>query len=149
MSIQYLPDGTITVPIEGVTYRLRCPYLDELFELWGAIDEITRAEQADTASLNAAALASAEAATSDDPNVVAAGGGASTTELQLRMLKVNAGWMERAFMLLASPVPTGSWRRPSWFASANVAREMLAHWQQVPLDPGSPATQTPTQAVPA
>lgn len=142
MAIKLNPDGTITAPVAGTEYKLRAPFLDELFELWAAIDEISRQEQADQSTLNAAVrtqvVASADAMVAE-PGEEATVEAPSTTELQLRLLRVNAAWMERAFRMLATPSLPDDFRSPSWFASSSVARDFLLHWQTVPLDPGTSA----------
>lgn len=128
-------DGTVTWEASDETedVTLRRPVLEELFEMWEAVDRLS------------------DAPVKGSDEVAEVGADIPAIRTAVVNLRRNALWIRTAIDALGNPkvysanedgalVLREDLSEPAWFSSATAAGQMLRHWQEVPLAPGGGLT---------
>lgn len=113
------PNGTISLSIGGVKYRLRRALFGELRELWEAWDEAAAAHDALAPRLT------------EDAEL------AVRREVREERFGIWAGWQRKVFATLADrQLPESDDELEAWLLTPALAADFLAHWQKRPKPSG-------------
>ncbi len=170
--VNFKPDGTIVVPIDGRDYRLGLGKIGVIRELRLALDRVDQGVQDDGADASPGLVdaqqrilvLSEDAATlaelTDEERTKAASVSLEDRLAEMKDLRHQAiatrqkleeqgagarlDWITEVFDALC-PDPPEPENYPAWVVSATFARKLLRHWQTIPLGSGDPSAKVPQE----
>lgn len=136
--IEYNPDGTITLTIDGTVRHLRRPKLRE-FRHWSEqLRDLRKQAQADTQHLSEMLERLAENPSEEEAEQLQK----EADEAAERRVEYSTPWtagVVEQFSGKALPEDTGEW--PAWLAmDLSIPAKILGHWRTVPLVSGAKGT---------